>query len=272
MDVSVILVSYNTKDLTRTCLNSIYKYTKGIEFEVFVVDNNSQDGSADMIEQEFPKVHLIKNPDNKGFGAANNIAIKQSNAKYVFCLNTDTLLLDNSVKKFYDFMEQNQNVGACGGQLLNADGNLAISCGKFPNLADLIFRTFKLNNILPNLYNNRISTFTLRSFNNISPVDYITGADLFIRKSILDKVGIFDEEFFMYYEDTDLCKRIKNSGNKLVIIPDIKIVHHESKSTSDNIKKIKMSKKSEILYFKKHSGKILYNLVKMYNTIKYGEL
>ena len=197
MDVSIILVSYNTKDLTRDCLKSVYEKTQGVEFEIFVVDNNSHDGSAEMIEREFPEVRLIRNSENKGFGAANNIAIRQSNAKYIFCLNTDTILLNNAVKIFFDFMEQpeNQNVGVCGGALYDSDNCPTNYGGQFPSILHIL-QKFGLRNIFKKK--------TINYEKDIINVDYITGADIFFRKSVLDLVGLFDENFFIYYEETDL--------------------------------------------------------------------
>ena len=260
MDVSVILVSYNTKDLTRNCLNSIYEKTKDIEFEVFVVDNNSHDGSPEMVEQEFPQVKLIRNLDNKGFGAANNIAIKQSNAKYIFCLNTDTLLLDNSIKTFFDYMEKEENkkVGACGGYLSN-NNEYCISYGSLPSFKEILCRFFKLNYIC----------YPDNSIEKSFPVGYISGADIFLRKNLLEEIGSFDEDFFMYYEDTDLCARILKNNYNNIILPYVNIIHLESKSTKNNNKKITMMKKSEKLYHKKHSNILLQLLINVHTYLKY---
>ena len=276
MDVSVILVSYNTKDLTRNCLNSIYEKTKDIEFEVYVVDNNSHDGSPEMVEQEFPQVRLIKNPDNKGFGAANNIAIRESNAKYIFCLNTDTLLLDNSIKQFFDFMEkeENQKIGACGGQLYYEDMTPAACAGHRPNLCGILFRLFKLQNILKPIYNRFFSLGITSDKNAVLPyyVDYIVGADLFIRNSILKDLNGFDETFFMYYEETDLCKRIQTQGEKCIILPQVSIIHKEAKSfKGNNERKILLMKKSECIYLYKHFGMFIHFLMYIYCCIKYKD-
>ena len=123
MDVSIILVNYKTKDLTLNCIKSIYEKTTGVDFEIIVVDNNSQDGSAEAIEQEFQNVKVIYNKINVGFGAANNIAIKQAKGKYILCLNTDTFLINNAIKIMFDFMEEkaNQQVGVCGGILYDSN-------------------------------------------------------------------------------------------------------------------------------------------------------
>lgn len=272
MDVSVVLVNYNTKDMTRDCLKSLYEKTSEIDFEVFVVDNNSHDGSCEMIEQEFPMVKLIKNPDNKGFGSANNLAIRQSNAKYIFCLNTDTLLLDNAIKKFYDFMEaaENQNVGSCGCQLLDKNMQKQHSYGRYPRIARILFTLFGLALLFPKTY-RKIFTQTPNE-NDEKPyeVEYITGADLFIRKSVLDEVGLYDEDFFMYFEDAELEYRIAKAGYKNVIIPAINIIHYCGMPPKNPpIPRLKMSRESEIKYYRKRSGTFAALFVKTLYIIRY---
>ncbi|MGN0014157.1 MAG: glycosyltransferase family 2 protein [Candidatus Gastranaerophilaceae bacterium] len=175
MDVSVILVSYNTKELTRDCLKSLYQYTYDIEFEVFVVDNNSQDGSCEMIEQEFQQVKLIKNPDNKGFGSANNVAIRQSCGKYIFCLNTDTVLLNNSIKQFFDFMEkeENQKVGACGCQLLDKDMKIQHSYGCLPRISRIILTLFGIKQLFPKWYNKKYFVSVSNRKNEKTTINYL---------------------------------------------------------------------------------------------------
>ena len=272
MDISIILVSYNTIDMTRACLYSIYQYTKDVEFEVFVVDNNSHDGSPEMIEQEFPQVKLIRNPDNKGFGAANNIAIRKSNAKYVFCLNTDTLLLSNSIKNFYDFMEkeENQNIGACGCRLLDKDMKPQHSYAKFHNPLSILCNIFYLHRVFPKTYKKLFEN--TKNENNTIPfdVDYVTGADLFIRKSVLDKCGIFDEDFFMYSEEAEMQYRFKKAGYKSVIIPNINIIHYCGIPPKDiPIPRLKMFLTSDILFYKKCYGNIIALLAKFFYITKF---
>lgn len=272
MDVSVILVNYNTKDMTRDCLNSIFNFTKDLDFEVFVVDNNSQDGSSEMIEQEFPQVRLIKNSENKGFGSANNIAIRQSEAKYVFCLNTDTFLVDNSIKKLFDFMEnpENKNVGSCGCQLLDKNMQPQHSYGCYPRISRIIFTLFGLALLFPKTY-RRIFTQT-KNENDETPyeVEYITGADLFIRKSVLDEVGMYDEDFFMYFEDSELEYRINKAGYKNVIIPTVHIVHYCGLPPKNPpLPRLKMSRESEIKYYRKRSGKFAALFVKILYLLRY---
>lgn len=272
MQVSIILVSYNTKDMTRDCLKSIYKYTKDIDFEIFVVDNNSQDGSIEMIEQEFPQVHLIKNLENKGFGAANNIAIRRSNAEYIFCLNTDAFLLSNSVKDFYDFMErkENQNIGACGCQLLTKDMKPQHSYAKFHTLWGILATIFYMHKLLPKTYRKIFIDSINENNDNPYDVDYITGADLFIRRSVIDKCGMYDEDFFMYSEESEMQYRFKKAGYKSVIIPNINIVHYcglDIKKAS--LDRMKMFLESDILYYKKCHGNFYAFVCKILHLIKF---
>lgn len=266
MDVSVILVSYNTLDLTRNCLKSLYEKTNGVNFEIFVVDNNSKDGSPEMVEREFPDVKLIRNSENKGFGAANNIAIKNSNAKYVFCLNTDTLLTGNSIKQFFDYMEQNPDVGAAGGQLTDVDGNFVSSVGIFAGTKRLLFSLFGLRYIFPRYYKKKFALVKAVNYEKITEVDSISGANLFLRKNLIDKIGAFDEQFFMYFEETDLCYRIHKAGYKVMFLPESKIIHLEGKSFSPL--KMRYHRSSMLRYYKKNVGYLPYLILRFLFFVK----
>lgn len=269
MDVSVILVNYKTKDLTINAIKSVFEKTQGIDFEIFVVDNNSQDGSIEAIEKEFPNINIIKSPVNAGFGAANNIAIKQAKGKYILCLNTDTLLINNAIKIMYDFMEkvENQKVAVCGSVLFNKDLTLGICGGNFPNITE-IFWKFGLRNILKKQYLKYKLTLTANEIDKQSNIDYVTGADILFRKSVLDEVGLFDEKFFMYFEETDLCKRIRDKGYDIKLVKDAKIIHLEGQSNKNTLQKKEISKRSEFYYFRKHHPNQIW-LVKTLYVILY---
>jgi len=266
MDVSIILVSYNTKNLTRNCIKSIYEKTENLKYDIRVVDNNSSDGSVQMIQEEFPQVKLVASSENLGFGKANNIAIKQSDAKYCFLLNTDTLLINNAVKMLFDFMEkpENQNFGACGGQLYNADMTLQHSVGEFDTIDMLYKKALGLNfdmlavrykNLFKSKVKNHSETQQDRSF-IFSPdyqPDFIIGADLMLRKSALDKTGAFDEQFFMFGEEAELCYRIKKHCYKIGFVPQASIVHFGGASAYNNNKPLQVEKMvldGTILFFK----------------------
>lgn len=264
IDVSVIIVSYNTKDLTRNCLNSLYEHTKDLNFDVYVVDNDSQDGSCEMIKEEFPQVKLMETKENLGFGKANNLAIKDSEAKYVFLLNSDTIFINNAVKVMFDFLENpnNQNVGACGGNLYDAEGKNALSYGYLPSLKTKFIKTFQLKWLFPS-ENIKISDRGFNISNELKQVDYITGADLMMRKSVLDEVGVFDKDFFLYYEETELQFRINKAGYKVFILPDAKIHHLEGKSSSNRKNRRKAFLESEYLFYKKCYGISKYSPAKL---------
>lgn len=241
MDVSIIIVNFNTKHLLENCLTSIYEKTKDILFEVIVSDNGSKDGSIEMIKNKFPQVILLENNDNLGFGKANNKGLLKASGKYILYLNSDTVLLNNAVKYFYTFYQKNEdnNIGGIGAFLLDENNSYIHSGGSFPEINTVLKKTFYdlLRIIKLNLFSFSINPFSPRKYNsnklipeNNKEVDYITGADLFLPNNSLAK---FDESFFLYYEDTDLQKNIKEkTGKKFLLINGPKIQHLEHKSNN----------------------------------------
>lgn len=260
MDISVIIVSYNTSELTRNCLKSVYDKTINVDFEIIVIDNNSVDDSVKMIETEFPEVKIISNKDNLGFGKANNQGIEKSNAKYIFLLNSDTILINNAIKILFDFMEKdtNNDVACCGGALYNNDLTNQISYGRFPTIKSLLYY-YTLAKIYPETYKDKYFMAGILKNDNPIVVDYVTGADMLIRKSVLDKTGFFDNDFFLYFEETELCSRFIKSGYKNMIYPEAKIIHLCGQSPL-NEKKETIFHSSMYLYMKKHKGK-LYTII-----------
>ncbi len=267
MDVSIIIVNYNYAEEIQKCLDSVYKNTAGIEYEIFVVDNASSDGSCDYIRNNYKQVNLIMNENNIGFGAANNIAISKSSGKYVFLLNPDAILLNNAVKKFYDFMEadENMHVACCGGRLFDEDMNPAHSYGDFPELKDIfikLFRSEKLQAAIHKLSGGRMKAQKDDGKKNEHDikrvVDYVSGADIFIRKAVIDEVGYFSNDFFLYFEETELCYRMKGNGYLIYYIPDARLVHNcgtikQSKEFNEKIERY--WKRSELLFYEKCYGK-----------------
>lgn len=250
MDVSIIIVNYNTKELTRNCLKSIYEHTYDIDFEVIVSDNGSTDGSIEMIKSEFPQVILIENKVNLGFGAANNRGLKIAKGKYVFYLNSDTILLNNAVKMFFDYWEnspEKETIGALGALLLGADGTYTHSYGDFPTYKKQIYGLFgyfldsiRLKKIIKKILKIKKSEF------KTGAVGYITGADLFLKNN---ETAFYDEHFFMYFEETDLQLRLLEHGLNRLIISGPKIVHLCGGSDGANNKYYSFSKKSSIYYW-----------------------
>ena len=269
LDVSVIIVNYNTKELTRNCLKSVFERTDGIAFEVIVSDNGSTDGSLEMIRAEFPEVILIENGANLGFGAANNRALAVARGKYVFYLNSDTVLLNNAVKMFFDYWEnssERDEIGALGCNLLDMKLNTNLSYGRFPCIKSFyksIVRQFASEYIKPFVsFLIKKHTHFLSDFEPYyGDVDFITGADMFVKN---DENAFFDETFFMFYEETDLQFRMKLLGLKRRLIDGPKIIHYWGGS-SISLKNFNYKKKANIYsdmsglkYLKKIFGKGIY--------------
>lgn len=237
MDVSVIIVNYNTKELTRNCLRSVFEQTKGIDFEVIVSDNGSTDGSIEMMRTEFPRIVLIENNENLGFGAANNRALKVAKGKYVFYLNSDTLLLNNAVKIFFDYWEENgerENLGALGCNLLDKSFEITHSFATFPHIKSLVF-SYAMRNIrfdvkrLFHFFNFDYTRWNKKLIYKeyFGKVDYITGADLFLKNN---KYAKFDERYFLYSEEVQLEYNLAKDGLNRLIIDGPKIMHLQGSS------------------------------------------
>lgn len=230
MDVSIIIVSYNTKGLLSDCLQSIKKNTKAIKYEIIVSDNGSTDGTVEMINNDFQEIVLIQNYENIGFGAANNRALAFARGKYIFYLNSDTILLNNAVKEFYDFWERYEkvlNIGCLGSMLLNKDLQPTHSWGHFPTpFRTLITLTHLV--LFPKVnFSKKVDADQIGSLGK--KVDgYITGAALFLKN---DVNAIFDERYFMYAEETDLeYNHFYRNNKSCILIPNIKIIHLEGGS------------------------------------------
>ena len=230
IDISVIIVNWNTKDLLRNCLNSLSKTVHNLIFEVIVIDNASSDGSVAMLESEFPSVIRIVNTENKGFGVANNQAFAIMKGKYTLSLNTDTILMPEAVNKLWNFCEANDKVGIICGQLLNADGSKQNSIASFPSLLTLAANTSLLEYMFPCWYPSK-------RYKHTSPieVDSAIGACMMIRKKALDEAGAFDERYFFFFEETDLAYTMRLKGWKIYHVPNAFIYHLQGQSVGHNI-------------------------------------
>jgi GT2 family glycosyltransferase len=271
MDVSIIIVNYNTKELIYNCISSIYQNTANINFEIIVSDNGSTDGSIGMIKEKFPEVLLIENKKNIGFGSANNKASNVAKGKYILYLNSDTVLLNNAVKIFHDFYDtytKKDELGVIGCNLTDEKYQIIHSCGNFPLihriLRDLLqyyislsIKTFFLKLGYDNIYFRRQKEKKIEKI--IGEVDYVTGADIFLKN---DKTTKYDERFFLYYEDVDLQYQLflNNKINLLIDGPKIQHLSGGSNVTKNNIEScfsfsVIQYYISTILYFKKNEPK-----------------
>jgi GT2 family glycosyltransferase len=255
MDVSVIIVNYKTPVLLDECLSSFYQHTKDVLFEVIVVDNASFDGSVEMVKLKYPQVKLVESQENVGFGRANNLGFEVGTGKYFFLLNSDTILLNNAIKMFYDYAEQKENWGALGTYLLDEQEEVIHSYYYFPTMMNSFFHELKLF----------FRPFIKESLDVIDKkVDYITGADLFIPAALIKGLGGFDPIFFMYFEEVDLQWRMKLNGYKRLIFSGPKIIHLEGKSTSVSQRRRFMFEKSRFLFLRKYNSAYLVFIYKLY--------
>lgn len=257
IDLSIIIVNWNTRLLLKNCLNSIFLNTKKIKFEIFVVDNNSTDGTQDMIASEFPEVKLICNNENLGFSRSNNQAILLSSGRNIALINSDIKLCDNVLLKMVKFLDCSPDAGLVGCKLLNQDGSLQYSCRNELNLSAILFMKIYLDILFPG---SRIFGHHRMSYwghNDTRSVGYVPACLLVVRKSVLSEVCGLDERFFMYYEDADLCKRIKKNGWNTYYLHDVVAYHYHSASIAKHpsiIFRLSVSDKSMIKYFIKHRG------------------
>ncbi|MDN3513897.1 MAG: glycosyltransferase family 2 protein [Candidatus Brocadia sp.] len=276
MDVSIVIVSYNVSDLLNGCIVSIKRETK-CSYEIIVVDNNSNDNSVEMLKTCHPDVRLIQNEMNVGFAKANNQAFKKAKGRYFLMLNPDTIVLDSAIDKLIKFMDEHLEAGACGPKNLNPDMTLQHNCHHFPTLYTRLVYHLQLTRFFPRnkLFGREHMTYW--DYNEIKAVDSITGCSLMIRKTALDVVGLLDENYFMYTEETDLCFRLKKAKWKTVFYPDAAIIHYGGQSAL-NQKKEKVFAKSIITYlfttryyfFKKHYGYTSYIILKLIDFLYYS--
>lgn len=259
MDVSVIIVNYNTKKLTNECISSIVQETSGIQYEIILVDNASTDGSIELFRAD-KRVKFIESCENLGFGKANNLGYLYTKGKYILLLNSDTLLLNNAIKYFFDYAEHSvDNIACLGGLLLNQQFDIIHSFGSFPSCGNLLLHA--LSTYL-HLFGIKCEYNERKHIKSSFFVDYITGADLFIKREAIEKVGFFDPEFFLYYEETDLQRRFTSAGYKMMIIDTPKIIHLDGGS-SHKKGKLTMKQMSYITdgrfkYAKKHFSSFSY--------------
>lgn len=235
MTLSVVIVSYNVKTFLEQCLCSVLKAAEGIETEIFVVDNNSVDGTQAMLRTRFahlPNIHLIFNRENVGFSKANNQALRQCKGRYVLVLNPDTLVQEDTFRKMIAFMEQDERIGAAGCKILNADGSFQLSCRRsFPTPEVSFYKLVGLSALFPKSRRFARYNLTYLPVDETYEVDALMGAFMFLRREVLEQVGLFDESFFMYGEDLDWCYRIKQAGWKIYYYPGTQIIHYKGEST-----------------------------------------
>jgi len=248
IDISVIIVNYNVKELLEQCINSVFSSSANLDVEIIVVDNNSFDGSIEYLKSKFPansRLKLIESPVNLGFAKANNLGAKEAKGEYLLILNPDTILQEDTLEKSLQYYKEHKDLGALTCKLILPNGQLDLACRRsFPTPSVAVYRILGLSRLFPKSKTFGKYNLTYLDENKTYEVDAIVGAFMLIKKDVYEKVKGFDEDYFMYGEDLDLCFRIKQAGYKIVYYPDTSIIHYKGEST----------KKSSISYVNNFYG------------------
>ena len=255
MDVSIIIVNWNTKGLLRDCLSSVYEHAGDVDYEIIVIDNASTDGSAGMVKNDFQQVILIANTENRGFATANNQGMTVAKGRYVLLLNSDTVVLDNSIANTVSFADENPQAAVAGCRVLNPDRTLQRTCFMFPSILNMLLSSTYLYKLFPKnrFFGREQMTWWDRS--DIRHVDVVTGCFMLVRREAIEQVGVMDEQFFMYGEETDWCYRFWEKGWKVMFAPVGEIIHFGGQSAAQKpVAMIVQLRLSILKFIKKHYG------------------
>lgn len=270
MLLSILIANWNTRDVLRQCLQSLYLTANNLEFETIVVDNASSDGSPAMLRQEFPQVIVVESPENIGFGRATNQAAAMASGKVWLLLNPDTILHPQAIQRMLAYLEDNPQIGAVGPRILNPDGSLQVSCSPSPTLAREAWRLFHLDNLVA------YSRYPEKTLHSDLPqsVDVLLGACILLREEVYKgderhpATGLFDEQFFVYSEEVDLCLRIRQAGWQIHWLPSALVTHYGGQSTRQAADQMFIELyRNKINYFRKHGA--TYS-VSLYKAILYS--
>ena len=245
-DITIIILSYNTRTLLLNCLESVFETISDLPVDVVVVDNASCDGSPDAVKTQFPQVHLIENSKNLGFAKANNIALRQVTGNYALLLNSDTRLTPGAVKTLYEFMEKQADAGVACGQLLNEDGSKQNSFAYFPGFGTLLVNESLINTLSPFRKTKRSVV------DEPVKVDSCIGACILLRMSAVRAAGFLDEDFFFFFEETDMALAMRHKGWFSYMVPQAGIYHFQGQSVGHSIKSRQLFYQSRKIYYKKH--------------------
>ncbi|MFA6422675.1 MAG: glycosyltransferase family 2 protein [Candidatus Buchananbacteria bacterium] len=234
MEVSIIINNFNTRGLLKQCIRGILQFPPSVEYEIIVVDNNSYDGSAQMVGDEFPAIKLIASKENLGHHKGNNLGMKNSTGKYVLIVNTDIAVLDNAFDKMYQYMESHPDCALLGPRLKNPDGSTQMSCMHFPTKMTPIYRRTFLGG-LP-WAKKELGKYLMVDFDHsqISEVDWILGACQMVRRAAIEKAGYLDEYLFLYFGDVAWCKKFWQVGYKVCYFPEAEIIHYHKRESANS--------------------------------------
>lgn len=267
MTISIIIINYNTHQLTKECIDSIVEKTKGVDYEIIVVDNASTDGSQEILASD-KRIKFIEAGENLGFGKANNLGVKNSQGEYIFFLNSDTYLVNNAIYELWKFSEEHkgEKIGAVGCILTGRDGNRCHSYAKLPT-AGRILKSYLVAPFYKSVARSIMAIDSEDESASSFQVGYVTGADIFVKRDVLDECRAFDPDFFMYSEESEMQHRFKKNGYRNLIIKTPKIVHLEgmsqAKKPKPTMRKIIMTQSSLYIYVKKTQSAMVYKLFRM---------
>jgi hypothetical protein len=260
-EVTIIIVSWNTREILGNCLRSVYESAGAVDFHVIVVDNASADGSADMVARDFPQVQLLANPDNRGFAAANNQGMALARGRYVLLLNSDTIVLDRAIEKTVAFAAEHPRAAVVGCRVRNADRTVQNSCFLFPSALNLLLSSTYAYKLFPRSRFCGREQMTHWDRHDAREVEVISGCFMLVRREAIEQVGRMDEAFFMYAEETDWCYRFRRGGWTVMFTPAGEIIHLGGVSSRQAASKMRLQLAGSILFFlKKHKSRGEYAL------------
>ncbi len=259
--VSLITVNYRTPHFIRHLLDGVEKAALGVPFEYLLVDNASGDGTPDMVRERFPWARVIEAPENRGFGAGNNLAIAEAKGEYILLCNPDLVVFPSEIETWLEWMDRRPDVAISGPRILNPDGTDQESCYRFPGILTPLLRRTRLGHL--SLGKRALDRYAMKDMDRHleQDVDWVLGAAMLIRKSALEKIGAFDERFFMYFEEADICRRAWQGGFRVAYFPEARFMHYYKRESrlrypweifSNRLARVHLQ--SGIKYFLKYLG------------------
>lgn len=237
MDLSIIILNYNQEKLSQICLENCQKQISGLDYEIILVDNNSEEKNKKYLislKEKYPQVKFIFNKENLGYAKANNEAIKKAQGEYILILNPDVIILNKAVSKMFEFLKKNEKVGVVGPQLLDPDHSIQYSCYRFPKIYTPIARRTFLSKY--NFFKKELQRYLMLDFNHqeIKEVDWLIGACLMFKKEVFNQINGFDKRYFLYFEDVDFCRKLKKHGYQVIYFPESKVIHFHRRLSADS--------------------------------------
>jgi GT2 family glycosyltransferase len=266
VDLSIIIVNWNTKEYLLHCIDSILQKKGSISMEIIVIDNGSRDRSGEEVKRQFPGLRLIENGRNLGFARAVNQGLRVSSGRYLLLLNPDTQLREGAIEKLVSFMESHAEAGVAGAQLLNGDGSKQNSIANFPSLTTELLNKNLLRRLFPKKFPGKE-----KDYPEPIEVDSVIGACMMVRRDVLDQVGLLDEDYFLFLEETDWCYRIKRTGWRIYHVPQAEVYHFQGKSAEAVKKEARVEfYRSRYHFFKKNRGQLQWFFLLMGLIVRLG--